>query len=437
MPFDIPTIVFVTSIIFTTLAIAVFVHYQVDSSVHGFGWWLTGAVLHAAGFFLMLTLRNPSLIALTMLANPLVFAGEWALNLGIRKFLGMGAARRESAAVFAAFILVYFYFIFIRNSISGRSVVVSASFALISGRIAYTLLKNKRPHFSGSAFFLASVFLIYGALHLAVAVKTLFSPALLSYRDLVQEPLRVALFIVPIVCGTLWTFGFIIMANERLNAENKKEREKLRTSEREVRQLLNEKDILLKEVHHRIKNNMGTISSLLSLQASLSKESATINALKDAGNRLQSMTTLYEELYRSTKFTALSLQDYLPQLIDEILSNFPASARVNVEKRIDDIVLEVRTLQPLGIIINELLTNIMKHAFPSGGVDEITVSAQLSGNRVSVVVEDNGKGMNEAAVFNNDEEFGLMIVGALTRQLRGTIRTERAEGTRIHLEFDK
>jgi two-component sensor histidine kinase len=145
---------------------------------------------------------------------------------------------------------------------------------------------------------------------------------------------------------------------------------------------------------------------------------------------------LYDKLYRSTGFNTISVMKYLPSLVDEIVANFPNSTSVKIEKKIDDFILDAKRLQPLGIIINELLTNIMKYAF-TGRIDGfITVSASLKGNGVCLIIQDNGNGMPESIDFENSPGFGLKVVRLLTKQIGGAIRIERENGTRIILEFE-
>jgi PAS domain S-box-containing protein len=212
-------------------------------------------------------------------------------------------------------------------------------------------------------------------------------------------------------------------------------------AEEKITSLLSEKDFILKEVHHRIKNNMSTIQGLLNLQAGTLKGHSASAALLDAGSRVNSMMVLYDKLYQSSSFNDISIKSYLSSLVDEIVANFPASITVTIEKKIDDIVLDVTKLQPLGIIINELITNIMKYAFTGRDGGLIAIEAVLKPgskekeNIVSMVVSDNGNGMPESTDFENSTGFGLMLVGMLTRQLKGTVYTERADGTRIILEF--
>jgi two-component sensor histidine kinase len=149
------------------------------------------------------------------------------------------------------------------------------------------------------------------------------------------------------------------------------------------------------------------------------------------------MSLLYDKLYRSPDFEALPVRDYLPSLVDEILSGFSGGAAVRVEKRVDDFVLGAATLQPLGIIVNELLTNIMKYAFAGRAGGRVRLSAGIEGDRVTVAVEDDGVGMPLTVDFGKSTGFGLTLVEALTEQLGGQVRIERDMGTRIVLQFDR
>lgn len=207
-------------------------------------------------------------------------------------------------------------------------------------------------------------------------------------------------------------------------------------AEEKVKSLLSEKELILKEVHHRIKNNMNTINSLLNLQAGTLKDKSAIMALEDAGRRVRSMMMLYDKLYRSDFFNEMSIAQYLPSLVDEILVNFPNAKSVSVVKHIDDFVLDVKRLQSIGIIVNELLTNIMKYAFKERNFGEISVTVYLINQTVSITIGDNGDGLPESVDFEHSTGFGLMLVGVLTKQLRGRLRIERENGTKIVLEFE-
>jgi len=208
-------------------------------------------------------------------------------------------------------------------------------------------------------------------------------------------------------------------------------------AEERINKLLEEKELLLREVHHRIKNNMSTINSLFTLQSGMVKNPAAEAVLRDAAARIESMMVLYDNLYQANSFTSVSAASYISSLVDQIVLIFPTGKSVKVEKKIEAFHLDVERMQPLGIIVNELLTNIMKYAFVGRDDPEISISVTLSGNKVSMVIEDNGNRLPESVNFSDSGGFGLMLVEALTRQLDGSIRIVRGDRTRIILEFDK
>ena len=137
-------------------------------------------------------------------------------------------------------------------------------------------------------------------------------------------------------------------------------------ADEKIKNLLTEKELLLRETHHRIKNNMSTIVSLLNLQAGSLNDSSAVSALQDAGGRVRGMMALYDKLYQTGDFQIMPVADYFSSLIDEVVENFPNRGLVRIEKKIDAFDLDVKKIQPLGIIINELFTNIMKYAFSEG-----------------------------------------------------------------------
>jgi len=206
-------------------------------------------------------------------------------------------------------------------------------------------------------------------------------------------------------------------------------------AEERIRALLVEKELILKEVHHRIKNNMNTMMSLLSLQAASATDPYAREALEDAGKRMQAMALLYEELYLSPDFGRTEIGGYLSVLVDQIISNFPNSPMVSVTKQFDNLVLDARQLQPLGIIINELLTNTMKYAFVGRNHGQITMSLTRSEGFIVVSVKDDGIGLPEAFSLERSKGFGLQLVQGLMQQLRGTMRIDSDGGTVIVLKF--
>ncbi|MDA8427495.1 MAG: PAS domain S-box protein, partial [Treponema sp.] len=203
-----------------------------------------------------------------------------------------------------------------------------------------------------------------------------------------------------------------------------------------VKKLLDEKELILKEVHHRIKNNMSAVQSFLALQASGEDEPAAVAALEEAAARIRSMGALYDRLYQGGDYESLSLRDYVPALAKDIVGNFPNRDSVELRIEVGDFRLGPAVLQPLGIILNELLTNAMKYAFAGRTAGSIDLSIRREGSAVRLELRDDGVGIPEGVDFGTSTGFGLTLVAALTLQLAGTIAIGRGEGTRISLSFE-
>ncbi len=210
----------------------------------------------------------------------------------------------------------------------------------------------------------------------------------------------------------------------------------LKHAENKIKQQLKEKEILLREVHHRIKNNIASIEALLSMQLENIKNQEAVSALQDAISRVTSMRVLYEKLLISGEYSDIPLKNYIETLIDTILVLFPDNLKINCIKKIDDFKLSQKKLFNLGIIINELITNIMKYAF--SGKDSGVININLDNNQGQAIltIQDNGKGLPENFNINSQKGFGLMLVSILTGELGGAFNIENHNGTRSVLKFD-
>jgi PAS domain S-box-containing protein len=211
-----------------------------------------------------------------------------------------------------------------------------------------------------------------------------------------------------------------------------------RLAEASVKQLLAEKVILLREVHHRIKNNMSLLSSMLSLQAGMVSNPEASSTLKDMRGRIAGMVSLYDSLYRSDSFKTLSTDAYLTVILKGILAQFAGSSTATLTWDIVDKEMDSLLLFPLGIIMNELVTNAYKHAFPNGGEGHIGVTLRESGpDGFEIIVEDDGVGLAEDARAGRSGGFGFLLVETLTQQVGGTLERKSAqgEGTEFRMRF--
>lgn len=188
---------------------------------------------------------------------------------------------------------------------------------------------------------------------------------------------------------------------------------------------LKEKEILLKEIHHRVKNNMQIISSLLHLQAQHLKDPEAAEALKQCQNRIRAMALVHERLYREENLAKIDFQEYAEQLLVHLFQAFlPRSKNISFSLQIEAPPLTIEIAIPLGLITTELVTNSLKHAFSPGQTGEILVSLRKEENNLVLKVSDNGKGLPEEI----PEKFGLEIVRLLTAQLSGTFKMQSRSG---------
>lgn len=213
------------------------------------------------------------------------------------------------------------------------------------------------------------------------------------------------------------------------------DRTERRRSEEAIRGLLREKELLLAEVHHRVKNNLLAIASLLSLQERRVASDEAGAALRGARSRVQSMMVLYDRIYHTGGYETMALDGYLAPLAREIVALFPCGGRVRVRMDLEPVPLPVRTILPLGIAVNELLTNAMKHAFVGRPGGTVCLAGFPRGDRVVVVVRDDGPGLPEDVVPETSPGFGLQVVSLLVRQIGGRMTVRRAGGTCWTLEI--
>jgi PAS domain S-box-containing protein len=208
-------------------------------------------------------------------------------------------------------------------------------------------------------------------------------------------------------------------------------------AEAEIQRQLTEKEILLREVHHRIKNNIASIGGLISLQMQAVTNPEAIAVLQNAIGRVNSVRILYDKLLLSEGYKDISVKNYIESLVDSIVSIFPDMVNVTLDKQIADFHLDSKLLFPLGAIFNELLTNVMKYAFINNDTGLIEVSLINVDSHVTLTIKDNGNGLPDGFDINKPEGFGLKLVKMLSQQLGGSFLIEdQAVGTRCTVEFD-
>ncbi|EKQ51993.1 MAG: PAS domain S-box [Methanobacterium sp. Maddingley MBC34] len=201
---------------------------------------------------------------------------------------------------------------------------------------------------------------------------------------------------------------------------------------------VNEKKLLIKEIHHRVKNNMQIISSLLSLQSQHLKddEEVALDVLKESQNRVKSMAMIHEKLYMSKDFTHIKFEEYVQRLVSDLFYSYQTTLKnVKFKVDVDDVDLNMETAVPCGLIISELTSNSLKHAFPQGREGEVYVSLKEDQGEYEMVIIDNGIGIPPDFDFKHPESLGLQLVNNLTKQLDGEIKLDRSHGTKFTIKF--
>jgi len=218
--------------------------------------------------------------------------------------------------------------------------------------------------------------------------------------------------------------GTLTDITERVNAEKK------------IKKSLEEKEMLLKEIHHRVKNNLMIISSLLNLQSRYIKDKASQNVFKESQNRARSMALIHERLYQSTDLERINYGDYIRSLATELFHTYEADpGLIKLKINVEDILLDINTAIPLGLIVNELITNSLTHAFSEGNRGKINIDFHPIDDHYEFAVKDNGIGFPEDIDFQNTDSLGLQLINSLTNQIDGDIKLDRNNGTEFKIIF--
>ena len=208
-------------------------------------------------------------------------------------------------------------------------------------------------------------------------------------------------------------------------------------SEERIRASLKEKEVLLKEIHHRVKNNLQVISSLMNLQANQLRDPEIVEAFRDSQSRVKAMSLVHERLYQSSDLAQIDFAGYVRDVTNHLLRSYqngrhPVRLKVDVEP----VSLNIDTAIPCALIINELVSNSLKYAFPNGRDGEIKVSMNhTDANNLNLRISDNGIGFPENVFWGNTDSLGLQLVRNLTDQLNGSIECHLTEGAQFDIRF--
>jgi PAS domain S-box-containing protein len=211
-------------------------------------------------------------------------------------------------------------------------------------------------------------------------------------------------------------------------------------AEKKIRASLEEKEVLLKEIHHRVKNNMQIISSLISLQTEMINDPKIQDLFLESQRRIESMALIHEMLYQSKDFAGINVPDFVNELTSNLFSNYSLmmAKDIRLKLNIDDIKLGIDKILPCGLVLNELISNSLKHAFPGGRKGEIRISfsRRENENKYRLLVKDNGIGLPKNFDYRKADSLGMLLVYNLVRQLKGNLKVTAERGTQFEITFN-
>jgi PAS domain S-box-containing protein len=208
-------------------------------------------------------------------------------------------------------------------------------------------------------------------------------------------------------------------------------------AEAKIKTSLREKEILLQEVHHRVKNNLQVISSLLDLQSQEIQAPSMLEVFRESQNRVHSMALVHEKLYQSKDFAKINFAEYIESLTNYLFKAYDLkTSNITLDLDIDDVNLNIDTAIPCGLIINELISNALKHAFPNNKPGVISIDLHSdSDNHLTLTVQDDGVGLPRNWDVKSVKSLGIQLVKILTKQLKGTIELDKTAGSKFIIKF--
>lgn len=227
----------------------------------------------------------------------------------------------------------------------------------------------------------------------------------------------------------------VIRLINNINAELFDKLVKVNESERQLTQSVKEKEILLSEVQHRVKNNLAVIMGLLNFQVDKATSEESKMLLQEAKNRTMSIAMVHERLYKRKDFSRIDFSQYLSELVKEVVHGHELSTRINVIEDIEETEVDISKAIPAGLIVNELITNSLKHAFDRSHIcPEIKISISQSLDKISVTIADNGKGFDREN-HQKSNTLGMDLIESLTEQIEGKVNFKKNEGTQVNVQF--
>ncbi|MDN3582392.1 sensor histidine kinase [Mucilaginibacter flavus] len=256
--------------------------------------------------------------------------------------------------------------------------------------------------------------------------------------------IRTIIFIVALITALLLPIGYLSFrlkkrANARLQEQEKainQKNEALQQLAAQKDNLLDEKELLIKEIHHRVKNNLQVVISLLNTQSAYLNDPHATSAIRQSQHRMQSISLIHQKLYQSESRALINMREYTHELIQYLRQSFDDAARIHFNIDIADIELDVLKAVPIGLILNEAISNAIKHAFPADGSGRIDIELSCAGDQqLNLSVADNGKGLSPGFNIDLCKSLGINLMTSMCRQLNGQLSVKNKNGVSIAITF--
>ncbi len=402
----------------------------------GLGLWLWYAGMQATAMLLIaLRGRIPDILSV-LLGNGLLMGGTVVLYGGLRRFLGQTGTQIHNYILLVVFLAVHAIFTFLQPSLNARNINVSAGTLLLCLQSSALMLfaadadmrAVTRP---SGGIFVAFCLISAGRIVIELAVP--------PENDFLRSGgfNALALLLYQILTVIL-AFSLFLMVNRRLILEQTREIAERKRAEEGMARSLAEKEVLLRELYHRTKNNMQVISSMLVLEAGKSRGGDLARILNDMDGRIRSMALVHQKLYQSHDLSRLDLKDYLRELAALMQDMFQETRdRITVNLECQSVPILVDTAIPLGLIAAEVLTNALRHAFPGDrkGVIRVRLAREDSG-LICLEIADNGVGIADGTAFGATSTLGMrMIQGIARHQLGATVSHDATGGVTWRIAF--
>jgi PAS domain S-box-containing protein len=543
---DIRTLIVVLGITHVLQVIVFAFQASVNKSYRGIGWWLLWSTTGAAGFLFMMLRGIPALLSIAIIAqNSLIVLAAIFLNVGIMRFLDKKEKRGILFPIFILFLTILIYFLFVYDDIGARTVAISLTLAAVSFMTARELWANKFHSIKTSTRLIAAVFLTHGIYFILRAVMIISGT---PFHDMFSPSLiNVSAYLDGIIVSLLWTYGLIIMINQRSGAEMTEaklhfesifntspdaaaitsldegvildvnhaftamtgfsrqeavgrssteagiwkipsDRRKVTAGLREkgfvenfeteflrkdgsrlyglmsakiiilrgashiisvtrdiserkraeeaLRQSVKQKEILMKELQHRVKNSLAVVSSLLGMGMERLADARDKEIIVNTRSRIHSISSIHDRLYSSAALDRVDLCRYVGDLAESLFKTYtPESGNIRIKTDLNEIDLDTKRAMPLGLILNELITNALKYAYPAGAQGDIRIGLHKADDKITLHVSDDGVGLPEGFDPKTSAGEGMSIVRMLVDEIDGELTFDRNKGTSITIRL--